>query len=200
MTALNDARPVLIVFADQAAKQCRVGWYAEHDVARARVKAADLGLTTDRDSIRTVACLCADLAAGTLPGGWQAWISITSTVRSSIACLRFEPRISRRARTATQSPIRLQRALPAKLISWRRRLRRARPCGQRDRPKQKTGRRGIGRRRPKPRQGRLGHRAPLLSRVSRRPRLANRPDRRKPLPNLPISSTNSGPRSRSAAW
>ena len=46
MTALNDARPILIVFADQAAKQCRVGWYAEHDVARARVKAADLGLTT----------------------------------------------------------------------------------------------------------------------------------------------------------
>jgi hypothetical protein len=46
MTTLNDARPVLIVFADQAAKQYRVGWYAQHDVARARVEAAALGLTT----------------------------------------------------------------------------------------------------------------------------------------------------------
>ena len=46
MTALNDARPILIVFADQAARQCRVGWYTEYDVARARVKAADLGLAT----------------------------------------------------------------------------------------------------------------------------------------------------------
>jgi hypothetical protein len=45
MTALNDARPVLIVFADQAARQCKVGWYTEYDVARARVEAADLGLT-----------------------------------------------------------------------------------------------------------------------------------------------------------
>jgi hypothetical protein len=46
MTTLNDARPVLIVFDDQAAIQCRVGWYVERDVARARVKAADLGLTS----------------------------------------------------------------------------------------------------------------------------------------------------------
>ena len=46
MTTLNDARPVLIVFDDQAAIQCRVGWYAERDVARARAKAADLGLTS----------------------------------------------------------------------------------------------------------------------------------------------------------
>jgi hypothetical protein len=46
MTALNDARPVLIVFADQAAKQCRVGWYEEHDIARARIEGAAPGLTT----------------------------------------------------------------------------------------------------------------------------------------------------------
>jgi hypothetical protein len=46
MTTLNDARPVLIVFDDQAAIQCRVGWYAERDVARARAKTADLGLTS----------------------------------------------------------------------------------------------------------------------------------------------------------
>ena len=46
MTTLSDARPVLIVFDDQAAIQCRVGWYVERDVARARAKAADLGLTS----------------------------------------------------------------------------------------------------------------------------------------------------------
>ena len=44
MTALHDA-PVLIVFADLAEKQCRAGWYAEIDAARARLKGADLGLT-----------------------------------------------------------------------------------------------------------------------------------------------------------
>ena len=45
MTALNDARPVLIVFADLAEKPCGAGWYAEIDAARARLKGADLGLT-----------------------------------------------------------------------------------------------------------------------------------------------------------
>ena len=53
-------------------------------------------------------------------------------------------------------------------VSPRRRMRRARPCPQRERPKQKTGRRGIGRRRPQRRQGRSVHRAPLLSRARRR--------------------------------
>jgi hypothetical protein len=45
MTTLNDARPVLIVFADLAEKQCGAGWYAEIDVERVRLKGADLGLT-----------------------------------------------------------------------------------------------------------------------------------------------------------
>ena len=45
MTALNDARPALIVFVDLAQKQCGAGWYAEIDAARARRKGADLGLT-----------------------------------------------------------------------------------------------------------------------------------------------------------
>jgi hypothetical protein len=44
MTALHDA-PVLIVFADLAEKHCSAGWYAEIDVARARLKGADFGLT-----------------------------------------------------------------------------------------------------------------------------------------------------------
>jgi hypothetical protein len=44
MAALNDARPVLIVFADLE-KQCVAGWYAENDAARARLKGTDLGLT-----------------------------------------------------------------------------------------------------------------------------------------------------------
>jgi hypothetical protein len=45
MTALNDAHPALIVFADLADKPCGAGWYAEIDAPRARLKGADLGLT-----------------------------------------------------------------------------------------------------------------------------------------------------------
>ena len=45
MTDLNDARPVLIVFANLAEWPSRAGWYAEIDATRARLKGADLGLT-----------------------------------------------------------------------------------------------------------------------------------------------------------
>ena len=69
MIALNEARPVLIVFVDLAQKQCEAGWYAEIDAARARLKGADLGLTNDRKSFGTASCLRADIAAGTFPGG-----------------------------------------------------------------------------------------------------------------------------------
>ena len=45
MIDLNDARPVLIVFANLAEWPSRAGWYAEIDATRARLKGADLGLT-----------------------------------------------------------------------------------------------------------------------------------------------------------
>jgi hypothetical protein len=46
MAALNNAHPVLIVFADLAERPCRAGWYSEFDAARARLKGTDhLGLT-----------------------------------------------------------------------------------------------------------------------------------------------------------
>ena len=114
MTALNDARPVLIVCDDQIAKQCRMGWYAQQDVARARVKAADLGLTSVEILSEQLGALALTLPRGRFLADGN--LDLDHVNREVIDRL-FALRAADQPKGEKASRVRTRRAPPAKLVS-----------------------------------------------------------------------------------
>ena len=198
MTALHDA-PVLIVFADLAEKHCSAGWYAEIDAARARLKGTDLGLTLIENFSEQLRAFALTLPRGRFLSDGKLHLDLVN--REVIDCL-LALRAADQPKGESGKPQRGQvtSSSPGEPSVSTSRDTKSTPASAAGMAKTEGGQRGIGRWRPQRRQGRPVHRAPLLSRARRYHPPANRRDRRKPLPNLPISSTNSGPRSPSAAW
>ena len=125
MTALNDA-PVLIVFADLAEKQCGAGWYAEIDAARARLKGADLGLTMIENLSEQLRAFALTLPRGRFLADGKLHLDLVSReVIDRLLALRAADQP--KGENGKPQRARLRRAPPAKPVSPRRRMRRARP-------------------------------------------------------------------------
>ena len=197
MTALNDARPVLIVFADLAERPSRAGWYPEIDAARARLKGADLGLTLIENLSEQLRAFALTLPRGRfLADGKLDLDRVNREVVDRLLALRAADQP--KGETGNPEPGAVTTNSLPKLVNRRRRMRRAR-LGPAAPPKRQEGKDENAAAGAQTTAGQVG--APRILAQPSKPTtsLANRPDRR-PLPNSPISSTNSGPRSRSAAW
>ena len=199
MTDLNDARPVLIVFANLAEWPSRAGWYAEIDATRARLKGADLGLTMIESLSEEVRAFALTLPRGRFLSDGKLHLDLVNReVIDRLLALRAADQP--KGENGKPQPDAVTSSSPGKADVTASQDAKSTPVSAAGTAKTEDGQEGIGRRRSRRRQGRPGHRAPLLSRARRYPHPANRRDRRKPPPSLPISSTNSGPRSPSAAW
>src|SRR5665213_3235928 len=85
----DDARPVLIVFADVASRRCGAGWYGTLDAPRARGRATQLGLAMITDLSEELRTFAATLPRGGFsPDGTLALDLVDREVIDRLLALR----------------------------------------------------------------------------------------------------------------